>query len=70
MLDLSYAGHTGEGGQPVRPHEIMEGLSLVGGLVLVGLMLSAYMLWRIIRLERRLQTVEALLQASRSGAGS
>jgi hypothetical protein len=70
MPDLAYAGHAGEGGMPVMPHEIMEGLSVVGGLVLLGLALSGYLLWRIVCLERRLQAVESMVHSDRFSAGS
>lgn len=69
MPDLAYAGHAGEGGMPVMPHEIMEGLSMIGGVALLGLALSAYLLWRIVCLERRLQAIETMVHSNRSSTG-
>jgi hypothetical protein len=70
MIDRAYAGHAGEAGQAWLPHEVMEGLILLAGLVLFLLVGLAVSLWRIRQLDRRLRTVERCVASDADRASS
>lgn len=64
MIEQAWAGHAGETGiAALMPHELLGVIVLLIGLVVLLAGLSGYCLIRLKKLERRLNRLEALLQA-------
>ena len=60
--DQAFAGHAGEAGSLLMPHELMSGMVVLILLILFLGALTAVMLKRLNRIERRLRDVEARLK--------
>jgi hypothetical protein len=62
-VEPAFAGHAGDVGSPLMPHELMSGIVLVIVLILFLGALTAVMLKRLNRLERRLRSLEDRLRS-------
>ncbi len=58
---MAYAGHAGDMGGPLMmPHELAGGMIIVALLILAVLILVGVVIWRLVKLERRLRALEHL----------
>jgi len=55
----AFAGHAGElDGSGVMPHELLAGLVVLAGMLLLAILVLAWVVWRLSRLDQRLRALE------------
>lgn len=59
IASTSYAGHAGEiETLSVMPHELLAGLLILAGLLLITIAALAWVVWHLGKLDRRLRALE------------
>jgi len=59
VASAAHAGHAGEMDTPgVMPHELMAGLVLLAGFLLLTILVLVWVVWRLSRLDQRLRALE------------